>query len=569
LLHLKILEYRTLTEALMAAPPDRPFITMYRGDDEITTVTFGEFIQQARRQAASLGAEGVQPGDRVVLIMPQGIQVMATFAAAMLVGAIPTILAYPNFKIEPSKYRYGLAGVTRNLKARLTVIDEKFPDHLLSHVTVEDAKVIRAVEGVEAGVTSFRDVAATPDQIAFIQHSAGTTGLQKGVALAHSRVLTQLQHVAQSLELTQEDKIYSWLPLYHDMGLIACFMLPLAAHLHVVMQSPTDWVVQPASMLSLISEYRCTLGWIPNFTLQFLARRVHPDDRKSFDLSSLRMLINCSEPIRAQSMEEFCAAYADCGLRPNVLQSSYAMAENVFAVTQSGSQGATDPQRIWVDSRTLKGRHVIEIAKRDSPGALCLVSSGRCLANNRVRILSADGQDLPNGHVGEILIQSDSLFTGYYNRPDLTAKAMQDGWYRSGDLGFVVDEELYVIGRKNDLIIVAGKNIYPHDIEEIVSSDPRIHDGRAVAFGLFNPDLGTEEIVVVAEVQDEREIENAISIEQAARNAIVAELGVAVRAVYVRPPKWIVKSTAGKAARSTTREKLLREQPELSRAEVL
>ena len=167
---MKTLEYRTLTEALMAAPPDRPFITMYRGDDDITTVTFGEFIQQARRQAASLVVEGVQPGDRVVLIMPQGIQVMATFAAAMLVGAIPTILAYPNFKIEPSKYRYGLAGVTRNLKARLTVIDEKFPDDLLSHVTVEDAKVIRAVEGVEAGVSSFRDVAATagPDSV----HSA-------------------------------------------------------------------------------------------------------------------------------------------------------------------------------------------------------------------------------------------------------------------------------------------------------------------------------------------------------------------------------------------------------------
>jgi len=140
---MEILEYRTLTEALIAAPPDRPFITMYRGDDDITTVTFGEFIQQASRQAASLVVEGVQPGDRVVLIMPQGIQVMATFAAAMLVGAIPTILAYPNFKIEPSKYRYGLAGVTRNLKARLTVIDEKFPDDLLSYVTVEDAKVIR------------------------------------------------------------------------------------------------------------------------------------------------------------------------------------------------------------------------------------------------------------------------------------------------------------------------------------------------------------------------------------------------------------------------------------------
>ncbi len=564
---MKSLQYRTLTEALLAAPADRQFITMYRGDDDIATVTFGEFIQQARQQAAVLLAEGVEPGDTVILIMPQGIQLMASFAAAMLVGAIPTILAYPNFKIEPAKYRYGLAGVTRNLKARLTFLDEKFPADLSGHVNVEGAKIVRSVEVSDVAVSSLPEIIPTPDQVAFIQHSAGTTGLQKGVALTHAGVLTQLRHMVQALNLTGEDRIYSWLPLYHDMGLISCFMLPLAAHLHVVMQSPMDWVVQPSSMPFLISTYRCTLGWIPNFTLQFLARRVHPDDRKSFDLSSLRMLINCSEPVRAQSMDEFHAGYAECGLQPNVLQTSYAMAENVFAVTQSGNGGTTGPQRIWLNARTLTERQVAESVAADSQGAICFVSSGRCLTNNRVRIVSADMQDMPNGHVGEILIHSDCLFTGYYNRPDLTAKAVKDGWYYSGDLGFVLDDELYVIGRKNDLIIVAGKNIYPHDIEEIVSGDPRIHDGRVVAFGLFNPDLGTEEIVVVAEVQDEKNIEDGFLIEQAARNAIVAELGVAVRAVYVKPPRWIVKSTAGKPARSTTREKLLREQPELSGVE--
>ena len=192
-----------------------------------------------------------------------------------------------------------------------------------------------------------------------------------------------------------------------------------------------------------------------------------------------------------------------------------------------------------------------------------MVSSGRCLPGSRVRILSDGGQELPDGQVGEIVIQSDSLFESYYNRPDLTAKAKKDGWYWSGDLGFCMEHELYVIGRKSDLIIVAGKNLYPQDIEEIACSHPRVHDGRAVAFGMFNPDLGTDEIVVVAEVEDEGDIKNSASIEQAVRNAVVAELGVAVRAIYLRPPKWIVKSTAGKPARSTTREKLLAEQPEL------
>ena len=189
------------------------------------------------------------------------------------------------------------------------------------------------------------------------------------------------------------------------------------------------------------------------------------------------------------------------------------------------------------------------------------------MPGNRVRVVDSQGQDLPDGHVGEILIQSDSLFDGYYNRPELTARALNDGWYWSRDLGLRLDDELYVIGRKDDLIIVAGKNIHPHDLEQIASADPRIHDGRVVAFGLFNPDLGTEDIVVVAEVGDEQELANADAIEQTIRNAIVAELGVAVRAVYLRPPKWIVKSTAGKPARSTTRQKLLQEEPELARTE--
>lgn len=558
------LRFRTLGEALLAAPRQRPFITLWKDNDDVQTVTFEEFIQFAKLQAAHFQGYGLRSSDRVILIMPQGVPLMAAFVGALLLGAVPTILAYPNFKTDPVKYSSGLAGVSQNLKASLVVLDDAFPSELLGYVSmVAEAQLVRSVMPVSSIQTRLPDIPLEPEGLAFIQHSAGTTGLQKGVALSHAAVLTQLNRLATALHINDQDRIYSWLPLYHDMGLIACFMLPIVYHIPIVMQSPIDWVLQPGTMLQLISDYRCTVAWVPNFALQFLARRVRPKDRANYDLSSLRALINCSEPVRAKSMDEFQATYASCGLRSDVLQSSYALAENVFAVTQSGVSGHLVPCRLWVDGKRLVNEHLAVPVAETADGSVCLVSSGQCLPGNQVRIVSMDGRDLPDGTVGEILIYSDSLFRGYYNRPDLTAKALLDGWYWSQDLGLRLDGEIYVIGRKNDLIIVAGKNIYPQDIEEIVESHPAIHDGRSVAIGLSNPDLGTEDIIVVAEVEKEEQLNDSFAIERSLQNAVVAELEIAVRAIYLKPPRWIVKSTAGKPARSTTREKLLAEHPEL------
>jgi len=178
--------------------------------------------------------------------------------------------------------------------------------------------------------------------------------------------------------------------------------------------------------------------------------------------------------------------------------------------------------------------------------------------------VSDSGDALPDAQVGEILVKSDCLFTGYYNRSDLTALTIDSGWYRTGDLGFSLDGELYVVGRKKDLLIVGGENIYPQDIEEIVASHPAIHDGRVIAMGVYNPDLGTEDIVAVAELESEELLMGILEIEKEIRGRVVAGLGVAVRSIFLKPPKWIVKSTAGKTARSATREKLLREHPELN-----
>lgn len=557
--------YSTLIEALDDAPGERPFATMWEGEDDVETVTFGAFRRWSEAQAAVFHACGVQPGDRVVLIMRQSLALMAAFAGAMRLGAVPAILAYPNVKIDAAKYRVGLAGVSANLKARLIVLDPSFPEEMRSFVTLtEGVEVIHAAETRTLDrLSALPSYVARKDDLAFIQHSAGTTGLQKGVALTHVSVLRQLAHLGAMLRIEAQDRIYSWLPLYHDMGLIACFMLPLAWHLPLVMQSPTQWVMQPRTMLEVISQHRATLAWIPNFAFQFLARRVSLDDCEGLDLSCLRALTNCSEPVRASSMDEFTAAFAPYGLRPEVPQASYALAENVFAVTQTGTPEHPVPNRIWVDGARFQEEHIAVPTSPQAPRAQGFTSSGSCLPGSRLRIVDDADRELPEGHVGELSIQGDSLFAGYYNRPDLTNQALRDGWYSTADLAFVLDGELYVVGRKRDLIIVAGKNIYPQDVEEIIYGHPAIHDGRAVALGVFNPELGTDDIIAVAEVVREEDLAEADAIESHLRNAVTAELGVALRRLYLKPPRWIVKSTAGKPARSTTLEKLAREHPEL------
>jgi acyl-CoA synthetase (AMP-forming)/AMP-acid ligase II len=555
-----------LIDALETAPCDRPFITFWIDEDERETVTFGEFRRRARGQARLLREQGLATGDRLVVIMPQGIAAMTTFVGAMMLGAVPAFLAYPNFKIEPSKYRFGLAGVTANLGAKIVVVDEKFPDEMLNYVSLEKgAKLLRAHE-----TSNFADdqnlpvPVIQPEDVAFIQHSAGTTGLQKGVALAHGAVLRQVDHLIQALKIDAADSVFSWLPLYHDMGLIACFMLPMVCHLPVVMQSPLDWVMQPESMLEIVTECKCTLAWMPNFAFQFVPRRTLQNRWAQYDLSSIRALINCSEPVRADSMSEFKNAFAAIGLKAGALQSSYAMAENVFAVTQSDLDQPLGPARVWADGRRFRGNHVIVPVAENTPGSIRFMSSGRLLPNHELCIVSDSGEILSPGHIGEILVKSDCLFDGYFNRPDLTANAIIQGWYRTGDLGFYVDGELFVVGRKKDLLIIGGENIYSQDIEEIVATHPAVHDGRVIAMGMLNPDLGTEEIIVVAEVEREGVLANAAEIEREVRSRVVAGLGVAVRTVFLKPPKWIVKSTAGKPSRSATRDKLLQEHPELN-----
>lgn len=251
----------------------------------------------------------------------------------------------------------------------------------------------------------------------------------------------------------------------------------------------------------------------------------------------------------------FLERFSSYGFRPDALATSYAMAENVFAVTQGGITAPVvvetiDQQTLIVSQRAEPARHSVNSIK--------MVSAGQPVANTRLRIIDSNGKSQPERQIGEIALLSDCMLTGYYNRPDLTEKAFVDGWYLTGDLGYLANGELFITGRKKDLIIVGGKNIYPQDLERLASDVDSVHPGRVVAFGIFNQQAGTEEVAIVAEV-DEPEVAARQTIADKIRQHVTQSSDVAVRYVYIADRGWLLKTSSGKIARTANREKFLSE----------
>ena len=295
-------------------------------DTEFESFSFEAFQELSERAAGWLQEAGLSEKEVVILLVKDPALLMVAFWGAVLRGAVPAILAYPNFKMNREKYAFGLQGVTSRTGARLVVIDSGFPPAALREISRASIDAANPFE-IRPEIT--------PDSPVLLQHSAGTTGLQKGVVLNHRQVLRQLRKLARYLELDPTDCFVSWLPLYHDMGLIACFLLPLVAGLPMVVQAPDDWVLRPVSFLQIVTRFRATRSWLPNFAFSFLSRGIPPTHRIGLDLSSLRSLVNCSEPVTDGAMESFYDAFKAYGLAASALETSYALAENVFAVTHS------------------------------------------------------------------------------------------------------------------------------------------------------------------------------------------------------------------------------------------
>ena len=546
--------FHTLLDAItLTAADDKPAIVFVSSTDTPINITRRDFNEQVRRTANSMSALGVNPRDLVVIAHTQDLESIYSFWGALAIGAIPSMFPTLTDKLDPDIYMQNMAELVRLSDVAAVLTTDEFAPRLRDHLP--------------CAVFSSSDLATRSDkseltesylpaseEIAFLQHSSGTTGLQKGVALSHAAVLNQIAAYSGAINLTQDDVIVSWLPLYHDMGLIAGFLLPIIQGIPLILMSPFDWVAHPALLFRAINEYSGTLCWLPNFAYNHCANRVRRRDSEGLSVTSIRMFINCSEPVHHESHQLFLERFRENGARPEQLAVSYAMAENIFAVTQTVP--GLPPRLDIIDGIQLESNRYAKKASPDDPGAQTRVSCGVPISGTEVQIIADDGNILPDRNIGEIAIQSDYLFSGYYKRPDI--EPFIDGWFMTGDMGYMADGELFVVGRRKDLIINAGKNIYPADIEMIINQVSGVLPGRAVVFGVMDEREGTELVAAVAEVTTEDEEERR-AIGRAIRQAVASQSLVTLSYIRLVEPKWLLKTSSGKIARGANRDKWLRE----------
>ena len=540
--------------------PDQIAIHLLYQDKPPRAVSYHQLFLGSVGFAQALKEANIQPGEVVILILDHGEDLVYAFFGSILHGAIPSIMPFLTEKLSPEKYRQSLQALIEITSPGAIVTDQDFINDVELAINVSSS--IKSVL-IASNITLSNDVVpdhyhgsrSSPENIALLQHSSGTTGLQKGVALSHRAIINQLDNYSSAIKLRADDVIVSWLPLYHDMGLIAGFVLPVLSRVPLVLLSPFDWVRAPHKLLRAISEYKGTLSWLPNFAYNFCAQKIRERDLADIDLSSWRAVINCSEPIHWSSHKMFLERFSAYGFRKDALASSYAMAENVFAVTQGGIDSALTIDII--DGDALRSEQIATPSKKN-PKAVKMISSGRCLTNTQLRILDDQCEPLPERKIGEVAIKSDCMLTGYYNRPDLTQKAFNDGWYLTGDLGYLVNDELFITGRKKDLIIVGGKNIYPQDVERLAGEVDGVHPGRVVAFGIFNQRTGTEDVVVIAE-SNPKSVEDRYNIADEIRSVVTKNSDIALRNVNVVERGWLLKTSSGKIARLANKYKYMEE----------
>ena len=510
------------------------------------TLTYGTLWAGACQVSASLRAQGVGQGDVVIIVLPHSTALYTCFLGAMAAGAIPSFMPPPSAKQDPDYYWSTHAQLFARIGVRVLItypdlaaeITDRIADRTFT-VVAEDA--LRS----EPSATVAATVQCAASEIAFLQHSSGTTGLKKGVMLSHQAVLTQTRNYAANIGFCDRDIIASWLPLYHDMGLISCFMMPMIVCATVVAVDPFEWVVRPKMLLNVIQQYGATFCWMPNFAFQHIPMSVRPAEH--WDLSSMRAFINCSEPCKAQSFQMFRDRFASEGLRHGSLQVCYAMAENVFAVTQTPPGAAERVLHIRRDILEQQHRAVVAAEGADT---MPMLSCGHPIEGCHVMILDDADQPLPAGAVGQIAVSGTSLFTGYFRQSDLTDQKLRNGIYRTGDLGFLHDGELFVTGRLDDLLIVYGRNFYAHEIDAVAGSVEGIVPGRVVAFAVESARSGTRDVIVLVEKHADAE---SSTVKRGVKDAVQARMTFAPFAVEVMPTGWLAKSTSGKISRDLNR----------------
>jgi fatty-acyl-CoA synthase len=568
---LDVLRYRAMHDA------ERTHLLIteeMEGEERSVTLTFGELYAAAQRCAAELARRGVPAGGRVALMLPTSRAFFVSYAGILLAGAIPVPI-YPPFRADRiEEYASRQSAILRNAGVCLLLtfrqaeaVARLLKPRVHSLAEVADAeKLIDAADkapppspgALPLHLTGSR--ARKASDIALLQYTSGSTGDPKGVVLTHANLLANIRAIGEVLELGPDDLGVSWLPLYHDMGLIGAWLTLLHFGVPLAVMSPLAFLTRPERWLRAFQKYGGTISAAPNFAYELCVRKIADKDIEGVDLSRWRAALNGAEPVNPDTLNRFAERFASHGFRREAQLPVYGLAEASLAVTVPPLHRGPLIDRVERETFTAQGRAVT--ARTDDSTAIAFVSSGKPIPRHEVRIVDAGGQEVSDRTEGFLWFRGPSATSGYYQNAEATEKLLPMGpatgdgeyaWVNSGDRAYRADGEIYVTGRVKDIIIKGGRNLYPHEVEELAARAEGIRKGCIVAFGQKDEASGTEKLIVVAESR-EREASRRAAIAAAVTEQVSQGLGLPPDRVELIPPGSIPKTSSGKLRREETKQ---------------
>ena len=532
--------------------PQRLHIYLYGEAEQVGEITYSALHQGATAVAAGLQEHGLQPGQTAALMLPTSRSFFESFYGILLAGGIPVPLYPPMRRSQLADHLRRQVGILTNARAALLItVPEAQP---LARLLKSQAEGLRRVVTVQdlttTGGTCVRPAFQAQD-MALVQYTSGSTGTPKGVLLTHANLLTNIRAMGQAAETTSADIFVSWLPLYHDMGLIGAWLGSLYYACPLVLMSPLTFLARPERWLWAIHNQRGTLSGAPNFGYELCLRKIDDRDLEGLDLSSWRLAFNGAESVSPETVRRFGERFVKYGFRPEAMMPVYGLAETSLALTFPPPGRGPRVDRIKREPFMRTGQAVP--ADQDDPYALRFVGCGQPLPGHQIRIVDAMGHEVAERQEGRLEFRGPSATGGYFHNPEETRRLFHGEWLDSGDLAYSAEGEVYVTGRTKDIIIRAGHNLYPHEVEEAIGNIPGIRKGCVAVFGSLDPVSKTERLVVLAETRA-TETKVLDTLRHQIDTLVMDLLGTPADDIVLAPPHTVLKTSSGKIRRAGSRE---------------
>ncbi len=543
----------TLVDVLgwhLHAHPDQTQVICLDGDTE-NAISYRQLSNCAAAVAAGLQRTGVRPRQCVAIMLPTSADYFGAYFGILLAGAIPVPIYPPARASQLEDHVLRHTGILANAQACVLVtVPEAMVVARLLQARVPGLRHVVSVPqlALQGGTPS--PVAVRGDDIAFIQYTSGSTGNPKGVALTHANLLANIRAMAKASQATPRDVFVSWLPLYHDMGLIGAWLAPLYVGFPLVVMSPLAFLARPARWLQALTRYRGTLSAAPNFAYELCLKHMADIDLVGLDLSAWRLAFNGAEAVSPDTVQRFGERFAACGLRPEALAPVYGLAEACVGLLFPPLGRA--PPVDAVQREPFSHEHRAVPAAPGDPSALRFVACGRALPGHAIRIVDDSGVEVGERVEGRLEFQGPSATQGYYRNPQQTALLFHDGWLDTGDRAYQASGDVYITGRVKDIIIRGGRNLYPQEIEDAVSAVDGVRKGCVAVFGSPDPASGTERLVVLAEARNLDAAAQA-QLHDAVSRAVFGAIGEPPDRIVLAPPHTVLKTSSGKVRRSACR----------------